>query len=70
MRWAVAATLGLEGLLKNEFALGVEGNHYILVAGASADREAAGVVGKELAERLCYEKNLVGWHCNWRRQNH
>ncbi len=67
---AVAVTLGLEGLLENEVAVGVEGDHYIMVAGTSSDREEAGVVSKELAERLCYNKNLVGWHCNKRRQNH
>jgi hypothetical protein len=46
---AVAVTLGLEGLLEDEVAAGVEGNHYILVAGASSDGEAAGVAGEELA---------------------
>jgi hypothetical protein len=67
---AVAVTLGLEGLLEDEVAVGMEGDHYILVAGASSDWKAVGVIGKELAERLCYNKNLVGWHCNRRRQNH
>ncbi len=33
----VAVTLGLEGLLENEVAIGMEGNHDILVARASAD---------------------------------
>ncbi len=66
----VVVTLGLEGLLENEVAFSVEGNYYILVAGASSDRDAAGVVVEEIAERLCYDKNLVGWHCNGRRQNH
>jgi hypothetical protein len=46
----VAVTLGLEGLLEDEVAIGVEGNHDILVAGSSSDGEAASVVGKELAE--------------------
>ncbi len=54
----------------DEVAVGVEDNHYKLAAGASSDGEAAGVVGEELAERLCYHKNLVGWCCNGRRQNH
>jgi hypothetical protein len=67
---AVAVTLGLEGLLEDEVAAGMEDNHYILVAEASSDREAAGVISKELAEQLCYGKNLVGWCCNGRRQNH
>jgi hypothetical protein len=47
---AVAVTLDIEGLLEDEVAVGVEGNHYRLVAGESSDREAAGDVGKELAE--------------------
>jgi hypothetical protein len=66
----VAVTLGLEGLLEDEVAVGMEGNHYILVAGASSHREVAGVAGKELAEQLCYNKNLVGWRCSGKRQNH
>jgi hypothetical protein len=67
---AVAIILGLEGLLEDEVAIGVEGNHYILVARAISDREAVGVVGEELAERLCCVENLFGWCCNGRRQNH
>ncbi len=66
---AVAVTLGLEGLLEDEVAIDVGGNHEILVAGASSDREVASVVGEELAERFCYDKDLVGRHCNRRRQN-
>ncbi len=56
---AVMATLGLEGLLEDEVAGGVKSDHYILVAGASSDGEAAGVIGKELAERLCYNKTWL-----------
>ncbi len=37
----------------------MEGNCDILVAGASSDREAASVVGEELAEQFCYHKNLL-----------
>ena len=37
----------------------MKSNHYILVAGASPDRKAAGVIGKELAQRLCLDKDLV-----------
>jgi hypothetical protein len=66
----VAVTLGLEDLLVDEAAIGMEGNHYILVARASSYGEMTGVVGEGLAERLCYGKNLVGWHCIGRRQNH
>ncbi len=46
----MAVTLGLESLLEDEVAIGVEGNHDILVAGACSDGEAASVVGEELAE--------------------
>ncbi len=42
----MAVTLGLEGLMEDEVAIGVEGDHYILVAGASSDGEVASVVGK------------------------
>ncbi len=65
----VAVTHGLEGLLEDEVAVGLEGNHDILVAGACFDGEAASVVGEELAERFCDDKDLVGRHCNGRRQN-
>ncbi len=67
---AVVVTLGLEGLLGDEVAIGVEGNHDILVAGARSDGEAASVVSEELAEQLCDDKDSVGRHCNGRRQNH
>jgi hypothetical protein len=43
---AKAVTLGLEGLLENEVAIGMKGNYNILVAGVSSDGEAASVVGK------------------------
>ncbi len=66
---AVAVTLGLEGLLEDEVAIGMEGNHDILVVGASSDREAASVVSEELAERFFFDKDLVGRRCNGRRQN-
>ncbi len=64
---AVAVTLGLVSLLEDEVAISVEGNHDILVAGACSDREAASVVGEELAEWFCDDDDLVGWHCNGRR---
>ncbi len=53
----------------DEVTIGVEGNHDTLVAGVRSDGEAAIVVGEELAERFCDDKNLVGRHCNGRRQN-
>ena len=56
----MAIALGLEGLLKDEVAIGVKGDHHILVTGTSSDREAAGVISKELAQWLCYDVDLVG----------
>jgi hypothetical protein len=64
---AVAVALGFEGLLENEVAVGVEGNHGVLVAGACSDKEAASVIGEELAEWLCDNKHLVGRRFNGRR---
>ncbi len=66
---ALAVNLGLEGLLEDEVTVGMEGNHDILVAGASSDGEAASVIEEELAEQYCYGDNLVEKHCNGRRQN-
>jgi hypothetical protein len=57
---AVAFTLGLEGLLEDEVAIGVEGNHDILVARACSDGEAASVVIDELAEQFCDDEDLAG----------
>ncbi len=64
---AVAVALGFEGLLENEVAVGMEGNHDILVAGACSDGEAASVLGEELAEWLRDNEHLVGRHFNGRR---
>ena len=57
---AVEVTLGLEGLLEDEVALGVEGDHHVLVAGASPDQETTCVIGKELAEGVNFDKDLIG----------
>jgi hypothetical protein len=65
----VVVTLVLKGLLEDEFAISIKVNHDILVAGESSDREAARVVGEELAEGFCYKENLVERHCNRRWQN-
>ncbi len=66
---AVAVNLGLDGLLEDEVAVGMEGNHDILIAGACSDGEAASVVGEELAEQFCDNKDLVGRRCSGKRQN-
>ncbi len=65
----VVVTLGLEGLLEDEVAIGVEVNHDILVAGVCSDGEVASVVGEELAERFCDNKDLVRRHSKGRMQN-
>ncbi len=64
---AVAVALGFEGLLENEVAVGVEGNHDVLVAGECSHGRAASVVGEELAEWLCDDEHLVGRHFTGRR---
>ncbi len=64
---AVAVALGFEGLLENEVAGGMEGNHDTLVAGVCSDGEAASDVGEELAKWFCDDEHLVGRHCNGRR---
>ncbi len=66
---AVTVALGFEGFLEDEIAVGVEGNHDVLVARACSDREAARVVGEELAEQFCVDDDLVGRRFNGRRQN-
>jgi hypothetical protein len=57
---AMSITLGLEGLLQDEVAICVKGDHHILVARLSSDRKVAGVIGEELAQRLCHDGNVVG----------
>ncbi len=57
---AVAVALGFEGLLEDEVAIGVEGNHDGLVARACSDGEAASVVGEELAGQFSDNEYLVG----------
>ncbi len=63
----MAVTLGLESLLEDEVAIGVESNHEVLVARVCSDGEATSVLGEELAERFCDNKDLVGRRCNGRR---
>jgi hypothetical protein len=64
---AVAVALGFEGLLEDEVAISMEGNHDLLVAGACSDGEAARVVTVELAEWFSENKDLVGRCLNGRR---
>jgi hypothetical protein len=46
----VFITPGLEGLLEDEVAIGVIGNHHILVAGPGLDGETSDVICVELAD--------------------
>ena len=51
---------GLEGFLENEIAIGMEGNHNILVARPSPDRESTCVIRVEFAERIDSDEYFVG----------
>ncbi len=51
---------GLEGLLKDEVAIGVISNHDILVARTCFDREAAGIVRVEFADGDNSDEDLIG----------
>ncbi len=55
--------------MEDDVAFGVEGNNEVLVAGACSGRVAARVVGEELTEQFCDNKDLVGRHFNKRWQN-
>ncbi len=44
--YGMSITFSLEGLLKDEIAISVKGNHHILVAGSGPDRKSAGVIGE------------------------
>ncbi len=56
---AVAVTLGLEGLLEDEVAVGVEGNRDILVAGASSDRKRPVLLVKSLLSGFVMAKTWL-----------
>ncbi len=58
----MAVTLGLECLLKDEIAIGAEGNHDILVPQACFDWKVASVIHVQLAGGLHCDKDLNGWH--------
>ncbi len=53
-------TPGLEGLLEDEVAIGVIGNHHILVAGPGLDKKTSGVVCVELADGDDTDVDFVG----------
>ncbi len=57
---AVIITPSLDGLLEDEVAIGVIGNHHILVAGPGLDGETSGVVCVELADGDDTDVDFVG----------
>ncbi len=57
---AVFITPGLEGLLEDEVAIGVIGNHHILVARPGLDEETSGVICVELADGDNTDVDFVG----------
>ncbi len=52
-----------EGLLEDVIAIGVIGNHDILVARAGLDEELSRVVSVELADGVHADVDLIGWEC-------
>ncbi len=56
----MAVITGLEGLLENEVAIGIVGDHHILVARARLDRETTCVVCVEPAEGVDLDEDLIG----------
>jgi hypothetical protein len=60
----------LEGLLEDEIAICVIGNHYILIPQANLDGEMSSVLLLELANGVDAKKEFVGrnvlcWGWNW-----
>jgi hypothetical protein len=55
-------TFGLERLLEDEIAIGVEGNHDVLVPRACPERKAASVVCVQYAEGVHLDEDLIGRH--------
>ena len=57
---AMLVAPGLEGLLEDEIAIGVIGNHDILVAGTGLDGESSSVIRAELADGEDTDVDFVG----------
>ncbi len=60
---AVGVAPAFEGLLEDEIAIGVIGNHDILVARACLDGEPSCVVRVEFADGVDADVDLIGWEC-------
>jgi hypothetical protein len=51
---------GFEGLLQDEVAVGMGGNHHILVAQAHLDQKATCVVCVQPADGMYFDEDLMG----------
>ncbi len=51
----------LEGLLEDEVAICMIGDHNVLVDGTCPNLEPASVVGVQLAEGIDLDKDFIGW---------
>jgi hypothetical protein len=56
----MAVTFGLECLLGDEVAIGVEGNHDVLVPQECPDRKTASVICVQPAEGVHLDEDLIG----------
>jgi hypothetical protein len=63
VRWAMGVAPAFEGLLEDEIAIGMIGNHDILVARAGLDGEPSRVVCVELTDGVDANVDLIGWEC-------
>jgi hypothetical protein len=66
----MGVTLVLEGLLEDEIAISMVGNHYILIARAGLDGEASSIICVELADGVDTNHNFIGRDgfccgCSW-----
>ncbi len=57
---STVVTFGLEHLLEDEVAIGVEGNHDVLVPRACPDRKAASAIYVQPAEGVHLDEDLIG----------
>ncbi len=60
---AVGVAPAFEGLLEDEIAIGMIGNHDILVARVGLDGEPSCVVCVELTDGVDVDVDLIGWEC-------
>jgi hypothetical protein len=58
----MAVTFRLERLLEDEIAIGMEGDHDVLVPQACPDRKVASVICAQPAEGVHLDEDLIGQH--------